>query len=305
MVHLFLAAAAATFGASAAFSPPPTIGPTIMPSPDFRAAKGSRISIGFAPPVGSSIRYMREETEGGAVYRQEIVVTFERVEGGYRMHAAPQGATGHLPPRLQLGLQPVTVRLTGDGTFLSVEDVDGYWRRSDMLLAKWRADRRYAAEASRLTALSQSVRALAPGGIAYAVAGAYAPVTLMSRLEVRVGDQLEVSESAGYNDAVPEEQLTRSLAFHPAWASASRLRMEVTASFDPGSSLRIAQRLGGDAAGARLKATGGSIVERTVQEVALATGLALLHESRFVLRDGGTETTLSTVRLTCLSPTVP
>lgn len=304
MTGLFLAAAAAAL-AAAPSSAPPTMGPTIAPAPGFTAPAGSRVSVRFAPPLGTPIRYLREESEGGRVYRHEIVVSFEQAEGGYRMHAAPVGTTLGLPPRLQLALQPVTIRLAPDGTFIGVEDLEGYRRGSDVLLGQWRADKALAGEAAKLRARNDALRGLSGGTAAYALAAAYAPVTLMSQLEVRVGDTLRFGEAPGYTPAVPEEQLTRSMVFTPASASATRLRMEVTATYDAAASRRIAERLGGEAAATRLKATDGRVVERVVHEEAIGSGLALLHESRSLLQHGGIEEPLTMVRLTRTNPKVP
>jgi hypothetical protein len=146
----------------------------------------------------------------------------------------------------------------------------------------------------------QGFRKLDPVTAAYAAAQAYAPVTLMSRLEVTLGSKVQIQAHPGYNSALPEERLTRSIVFNPAYASPNRLRMEVTAEYDASSSRRIAERLGGPAAVARLDAPGAKVVERTVHEVEPATGLTLYHEDRYQLVGGGAEFPLRTVRVTRL-----
>jgi hypothetical protein len=136
--------------------------------------------------------------------------------------------------------------------------------------------------------------------MAYVVAEAYAPITLMGRLQVNVGGVAEIPAHPGYNAAVPEQALTRSVTFTARSATPRRLRMEVRAEYDEAASLRIAERLGGADAAARVKTNRARIVETSVHEVEPATGLALFHEDVFTLVAGADSESLRTVRLTRL-----
>lgn len=290
-IILVCALTASGAGAASPSKAPPL--PLFVPGPEAPLPKGSPVSVHFAPPLEAPIRYLREETDAGGTYRREIVLRFQRTDGGYRMEASSPGETADLPPPLQVALQPIGLLLDADGTLTGLADPDAYWTASDVLLA-----RGTGSEWARLKAATQALRGLDPVTAAYAVAGAYAPATLMSRLEVRVGDVMRIPAHPAYNSAVPEERLTHSLEFDPASATRQRLRMEIRSEYDAEGSARIAERLGGEAAVARLKAEGGHVVETSVHELEPATGLALRHESRFILVGRGREEVLRAVRLT-------
>lgn len=294
----FLCLAAAT----AVAAPPPPADlplPLFVPSDD-PFPKGTPVSVRFAPPLDTPVRYQREEQVGGSVHRQELLVRFTRLGDGYRMTPLPPSSTAGLPPRLRLALLPFTLRLGRDGGLESVEDADAYWAASDALLGGLRATPASAAEAATLIAERASVRSLDPVTMAYVVAEAYAPITLMGRLQVTVGGMVEIPAHPGYNAAVPEQALTRSVTFTARSATPRRLRMEVRAEYDEAASLRIAERLGGAGAAARVKAKGARIVETSVHEVQPATGLALFHEDVFTLVAGADSETLRTVRFSRL-----
>jgi hypothetical protein len=298
----FAALVCVSLAASAADAAPPggAPRPLIVPAPDALLPAGMRVSVRFNPPLGRPLRFLWEESAGGRLIRQEILVRFEKIDGGYRMEASAPRPSAGLPPRLLLAFQPIVLRLDADGIFTAIEDPAGYWRATDALLARFRADPRLGGEAAELAAAGAAARSMPAGMDAYWAARTYAPVTLMSRLEVGVGEKMEIPPHAGHNTAVPEEMLTRSLVFTAASATPARLRMEVKADYDEAGSKRIVERLGGPSGPAAVKAGAGRVVETTLHEVESATGLAVFHEDRFSLVANGRGEPLRTVRLTRL-----
>lgn len=287
----------------------PTVTVALPPGPPIqRLPRGTRIRIGFAPPLERSLVYIWSDsgTVQGHVGRVEgqVILRFTRSGDFYLLETRME--MPHMPPRIsesvaaRLLLRSIRFRIDREGNFIGIEDEEGYWRRTDQLLDRLAkgpaADK---ADIARMREVLSSVRKLPEAGRVAYLSDKVAPVTSMAGLDLAVG---ETAHSPVVETQLPltavRDKVKRRFDATLSEATADTAVVEADAHFDDADMQALVANLARQVSPAPPAPARLRINQTIRQQVFRDTGLTRRYTERIAIEgDSGAPAALRVIQL--------